>query len=206
MTQQGQSPGRPRDAGIDDRATAAVLHLLSGAPYSQLTLEAIAVEAQTSKPALRRRWKSMPGVVIHAMIATLGTSPTPNTGCVHCDLTEGLSGLAKSFADSPLGGALPGLLSDLAATPALRETFMAEYFEPRRASSRKVLEAAIVRGEVRETLEMELALDMLAAPLYHRVFFGHQPITAEVAEATVMGVLRGIATPIWAGHRENRGK
>ncbi|WP_038463248.1 TetR-like C-terminal domain-containing protein [Arthrobacter sp. PAMC 25486] len=202
MTQQGSAQGRPRDTGIDERATAAVLFLLAKAPYNQLTLEAIAAQAQTSKPALRRRWQSMPGVVIHALIATLGSSPTPDTGCVHCDLTEGISSLARSFADSPLARALPGLMSDVANEPELHETFMNDYFEPRRASTRRVLESAILRGELRQTLDMELALDMLAAPLYHRVFFGHQPITTDVAEATVMAVLRGIATDTWPGHRE----
>ncbi|AIY00930.1 Transcriptional regulator, TetR family [Arthrobacter sp. PAMC 25486] len=179
-----------------------MLFLLAKAPYNQLTLEAIAAQAQTSKPALRRRWQSMPGVVIHALIATLGSSPTPDTGCVHCDLTEGISSLARSFADSPLARALPGLMSDVANEPELHETFMNDYFEPRRASTRRVLESAILRGELRQTLDMELALDMLAAPLYHRVFFGHQPITTDVAEATVMAVLRGIATDTWPGHRE----
>jgi AcrR family transcriptional regulator len=193
--------GRPRDASIDARATAAVLTLLARGPYRSLTLEAIAAEAETSKPALRRRWKTLPGVVVHTLITTLGTSPTPNTGCVHCDLVAGVTNLAATFGDSPLAQALPGLVSDLAADPELAEVFRRDYFEARRATSRAVLEAAMERGEIVADLDMELALDLLAAPLYYRVFFGHQPITRDVAERTVLSVLRGIGTAQWrAGH------
>jgi AcrR family transcriptional regulator len=190
-------PGRPRDASIDARAIRAVLRLLDRVPYGELTLEAVAAEAGTSKPALRRRWRNLPGVVVHALIATLGTTPTPDTGCVHCDLITGITNLADAFADSALARALPGLVSDLRSDPELAEVFRRDYFEARRKTSRTVIEAAIARGEVAAGIDVELVLDLLAAPLYYRVIFGHQPISRELAERTVMSVLDGIATPLW---------
>lgn len=185
---------------IDVRATEAVVELLDTLPYSALTLEAVAAAAGTSKPALRRRWKSLPGVVVHTLISLLGTTPTPDTGCVHCDLVKGISNLAEAFEDSPITRALPGLLSDLEADPELRELFRRDYFEARRATSRVVLEHAIERGDIQEGLDMELTLDLLAAPLYYRAFFGHQPIDAGLAERTVLSVLNGVATPDWQRH------
>jgi AcrR family transcriptional regulator len=196
----GEPIGRPRDASIDTRATQAVLRLLERMPYGELTFEALAAEAGTSKPALRRRWRTLPGVVVHTLIETLGTTPTPDTGCVHCDLIVGITNLADTFADSPLTRALPGLVSDLASDPELAQTFSRDYFEARRATSRTVLEAAVARGEIDADVDMELTLDLLAAPMYYRAFFGHQPITREVAERTVMSVLEGIATPVWRSH------
>lgn len=194
--------GRPRDSTIDARATEAVVELLSTLPYSALTLEAVATAAGTSKPALRRRWKSLPGVVVHTFISVLGTTPTPDTGCVHCNLVHGITNLAEVFEGSPITRALPGLLSDLEADPGLRADFLRDYFEARRATSRTVLEHAVERGEIQEGLDMELALDLLAAPLYYRAFFGHQPIDAGLAERTVLSVLNGIATPEWRRHHE----
>lgn len=194
--------GRPRDTAIDARATEAVLELLDRMPYSALTMERVAAAAGTSKPALRRRWKSLPGVVVHTLISVLGTTPTPDTGCVHCDLVAGISNLADTFAGSSVTGALPGLISDLAGDPELRELFLRDYFEARRSTTRTVLENAIERGEIHQGIDMELTLDLLAAPLYYRAFFGHQPIDRGVAERTVLSVLNGIATPVWKRHHQ----
>lgn len=189
--------GRPRDAAIDARVSEAVVDLLGTAPYSALTMELIAAAAGTSKPALRRRWKSLPGIVVHTLISVLGTTPTPDTGCVHCDLVTGISNLGEAFGNSPITRALPGLISDLEADPELRDFFRRRYFEARRATTRTVLEHAIERREIQAGLDMELTLDLLAAPLYYRAFFGHQPIDADLARRTVMSVLNGVATPEW---------
>lgn len=191
------SQGRPRDAAIDTRVTEAVVELLRIAPYRALTMERVAVAAGTSKPALRRRWKSLPGIVVHTLISVLGTAPTPDTGCVHCDLISGISNLGEAFGDSPITRALPGLISDLEADPELRDLFRREYFEARRATTRTVLEHAIERRDIKAGLDMELTLDLLAAPLYYRAFFGHQPIDADLAKRTVLSVLNGVATPEW---------
>jgi AcrR family transcriptional regulator len=192
--------GRPRDSTIDDRATEAVIELLESGPYSALTMEGVAAAADTSKPALRRRWKSLPGIVVHTLISVLGTTPTPDTGCVHCDLVSGISNIVDGFSSSPITRALPGLLSDLEADPELRALFHREYFEARRATTRAVLDHAVERGDIRPGIDMELTLDLLAAPLYYRAFFGHQPLDRGVAERTVLSVLSGVATAEWQQH------
>lgn len=212
MTQSGQdnslpagprTQGRPRDATIDGRVVEAVVELLSIVPYSELTMEGVASAAGTSKPALRRRWKSLPGIVVHTLISVLGTAPTPDTGCVHCDLVAGISNLGEAFGNSPITRALPGLISDLESDLELRDLFRREYFEARRATTRIVLEQAIGRRDIRVGLDMELTLDLLAAPLYFRAFFGHQPIDADMAKRTVLSVLNGVATPEWQlDHRD----
>lgn len=194
------TPGRPRDASIDARSTEAVIQLLGTLPYSALTLDGVAAAAGTSKPALRRRWKSLPGVIVHTFISVLGTTPTPDTGCVHCDLVTGISNLAEAFESSPITRALPGLLSDLEKDPELRQRFLLDYFEARRATTRAVLERAVESGDIRPGIDMDLTLDLLAAPLYYRAFFGHQPIDAVLAERTVLSVLNGVATVEWQRH------
>ncbi|WP_242664243.1 TetR-like C-terminal domain-containing protein [Plantibacter elymi (nom. nud.)] len=132
------------------------------------------------------------------------TARRPDTGCVHCDLITGISTLADAFQGSPITRALPGLVSDLEADPALREVFRRDYFEARRATSRAVLEHAVERGDIQGGLDMELTLDLLAAPLYYRAFFGHQPIDDGLAERTVLSVLNGVASVDWQRHHRAR--
>ena len=185
--------GRPRDVSIDARAAEAVVRLLTTGTYRELTLDRVAAEAGTSKPALRRRWGSLPGVVVHALVTVVGTSPTPDTGCLRCDLVVGIGTLAESVATTPVGAALPGLVADLAGDAELRAIFSERYFEARRATTRIVLQQAVERGEVDPAVDLELVLDLLAAPLYYRTLFAHQPIDGRTAEAVVDLVLAGVA-------------
>jgi AcrR family transcriptional regulator len=186
-------PGRPRDASIDERAAAAVLRLLDQGSYRELTLDRVAVEAGTSKPALRRRWASLPGVVVHALITVMGTTPTPDTGCLRCDLVAGIGGLAETFVSTPITSALPGLVADLAGDAELRERFTRDYFDARRDTTRAVLARAVDRGELNTAIDVELALDLLAAPLYYRALFAHEPISPRTAETIVDIVLNGLS-------------
>src|ERR1043165_78381 len=73
--------GRPRDERIDIAVRNAVLEILNEVGYGRLTLEAVAACAGTSKPTLRRRWRSRQHLVVSALVQTMGSSPTPDTGC-----------------------------------------------------------------------------------------------------------------------------
>jgi hypothetical protein len=41
--------------------------------------------------------------------------------------------------------------------------------QPRRAATREVLERAIARGELRDDLDLELAMDVLVGPIIYRL-------------------------------------
>lgn len=197
-------PGRPRDTSIDDRTAAAVLRLLGQGTYRDLTLDRVAAEARTSKPALRRRWGSLPGVVVHTLMTVMGTSPTPDTGCLRCDLVTGIGGLAETLASTPVTAALPGLIADLAGDADLRERFIRDYFDARRSTTRTVLVRAIDHGELDPSTDVELMLDLLAAPLYYRALFGHEPIAAGTAEAIVDALLDGLSVAPGSTHGVGR--
>ncbi|MFC5187538.1 TetR/AcrR family transcriptional regulator [Actinomadura harenae] len=187
-------PGRPRDARIDETVPRAVLDLLDEVGYAGLTMEGVAARAGTSKPALRRRWRSLPHMVVEALARTVGTSPTPDTGCTHCDLVTGIGTLSRAFTTTVGRRVLPALVADLAGDPDLEKEFRRSYFEPRRATTAAALRRGIERGDIRPDADIDLLLDMLAATTYYRVLFGHLPITPGLAEDVVTVVLAGVAT------------
>ncbi|UQI45378.1 TetR/AcrR family transcriptional regulator [Streptomyces sp. HU2014] len=192
-----QRAGRPRDERIDAAVPAAVMEILGESGYGSLTLEAVAARAGTSKPALRRRWRSRQHLVVDALVTTVGTTPTPDTGCTHCDLIAGIATLSHSFGN-PLGRrVLPALIADLADTPDLERAFLEKFFHTRRASTAEALRRGIERGDIRPDADIDLLLDMLASTTYYRVLFGHLPVTATLAEDVVGVVLRGVATAEW---------
>ncbi|MFI1801738.1 TetR/AcrR family transcriptional regulator [Streptomyces sp. NPDC020379] len=192
-----QRAGRPRDGRIDAAVPAAVMELLNESGYGNLTLEAVAARAGTSKPALRRRWRSRQHLVVDALVTTVGTAPTPDTGCTHCDLIAGIGTLSQAFGTSLGRRVLPALIADLADTPDLKSAFLEKFFHTRRASTAEALRRGIRRGDIRPDADIDLLLDMLASTTYYRVLFGHLPVTPTLAEDVVQVVMSGVATEQW---------
>ncbi|NIH82737.1 TetR/AcrR family transcriptional regulator [Amycolatopsis viridis] len=189
--------GRPRDHRIDVAVRDAAVDVLNEVGYAGLTLEAVAARAGTSKPALRRRWRGRQHLVVDALVTTVGATPTPDTGCTHCDLIAGIHSLTEAFTTRIGRRVLPALVADLADDPELAELFLREYFHKRRASTAAALRRGIERGDLDPELDLDLALDMLASTIYYRVLFGHLPVTDELAERVVDVVLGGVATVEW---------
>ncbi|WP_093894755.1 TetR/AcrR family transcriptional regulator [Streptomyces sp. Ncost-T10-10d] len=189
--------GRPRDVRIDDAVPQAVMEILNEAGYGGLTMEGVATRAGTSKPALRRRWRSRQHLVVESLARVVGTAPTPDTGCTHCDLIAGIGTLSEAFTTAVGRRVLPALVADLANDPELEKEFLDAYFHPRRATTAGALRRGIDRGDIRSDADIDLLLDMLASTTYYRVLFGHLPITPELAEGVVSVVMAGVATERW---------
>ncbi|MGW7516456.1 TetR/AcrR family transcriptional regulator C-terminal ligand-binding domain-containing protein [Streptomyces sp. NPDC054796] len=189
--------GRPRDERIDRAVRDAVMEILNEVGYASLTLEAVASRGGTSKPALRRRWRSRQHLVVDSLAETLGTTPTPDTGCTHCDLIAGIGTLSQAFTTTVGRRALPALVADLADDPQLEREFLDSFFHPRRASTAEALRRGIRRGDIRADADIDLLLDMLASTTYYRVLFAHLPVTPTLAEDVVTVVLAGVATDQW---------
>ncbi|GAB3988563.1 TetR/AcrR family transcriptional regulator [Actinoallomurus acanthiterrae] len=191
--------GRPRDPRIDDAVPRAVIEILNEVGYGGLTMEGAATRAGTSKPAIRRRWRSRQHLVVGALAATFGTAPTPDTGCTHCDLIAGISTLSDAFTTAIGRKALPALVADLTDDAELEKEFLDVFFHPRRATTAEALRRGIDRGDIRPDADIDLLLDMLASTTYYRVLFGHLPITPQLAEDVVSVIMAGVATERWRG-------
>jgi AcrR family transcriptional regulator len=193
----GNRSGRPRDTRIDNSVLTATIELLEDVGYADLTLEAIATRAGTTKPAIRRRWPSRQHLVVDALAHTMGTDPTPDRGCTHCDLIVGIDSLSQAFTGGIAQRALPPLVADLATNPELERSFLNRLFHPRRASTAEAIRRGIDRGDLKPEVNIDLLLDMLAAVTYYRLLYRHLPVTADLSEQIVRMVLTGAATEHW---------
>lgn len=78
-------------------------------------------------------------------------------------------------------------------------SFSAEYqrrmVEPRRDQARAIFAAAIGRGEIPAETKVEVAIDLIYGPLYHRLLHGHAPLDDQFVDNIVDMALCGIRTP-----------
>ncbi|MEV4169140.1 TetR/AcrR family transcriptional regulator [Nonomuraea sp. NPDC049709] len=184
--------GRPRDPAIDVAVLEATLAALFSVGYTRLSLEDVARQAGTTKPAIRRRWPGRSHLVLAALGSRLGAIKAPDTGCTLCDLDECLKLFARAFrCISP--DVLGPLLADCAGDPELRQTFMTTLFDPPRTAVQRTLARAYERGDLREEVDPAIVLDLLGSFVYYRVLFSHLPIDDREIEHAVETLLRGVA-------------
>jgi AcrR family transcriptional regulator len=185
-------PGRPRDRDIDAAVLRTTLGVLSEVGYGRLTLEEVARQAGTTKPAIYRRWPNRQRLVLAALGPRLGRLRAPETGCTLCDLDECLKVFVAAFRRMP-ADVLGALYADCAGDPELRTAFMAELFEPPRAAVRETLDRAHARDELRDDVDRELVLDLIGSLVHYRALFGHAATSDVEVERAVEVLLQGIA-------------
>ncbi len=191
--ERGRVLGRPRDDRIDADVVAAVLQTLRAHGYRAVTIDGIARKVKRARTSLYRRWRSKRHLVAYAVLSEMGDRPASDTGALRTDLEAAVGTLVSAFA-GPLGKALAGLVADMAQDGALARTIRSEVLAARRSSMRAAFERARSRREARNSLDVELMLDMLTGPFYYRALFGHAPITRKMASAVVDYVVR-VAAP-----------
>jgi AcrR family transcriptional regulator len=183
------SPGRPRDTAIDGAVLDATVAVLAERGWSGFALEAVAARAGTTKAAIRRRWPVRQRLVVDALATLLASPPSPDNGCTRCDLVQSVDLLTELLNDRLPPGVLAPLVADC-ADPELRRHLLDTLVAPTREAVAVAVRRAVGRGELREDVDPDMVVDLLAASVYQRVLFGDAP---QDARTLVDVLLRGVA-------------
>jgi AcrR family transcriptional regulator len=150
--------------------TQAVLDEWSEQGYGRLSMEAVAKRAGVGKSALYRRWPSKQemamAVVSELMVAA---AIAPDTGSLRGDLRAALDTLMAWLTHPYFSRILPDLVAESARNSELASLSEAMIGAPRRERGRVIYERAIERGELPADSDLELVLDLVAAPIYWRL-------------------------------------
>ena len=170
----------------------ATIAVLGRSGYGGFTLEEVAREARTTKPAIYRRWGNRQRLMLDALGQRLGAVGAPDTGCTLCDLDECLKLFVGAFRRLPPDVIGP-LWADCAGDAELRAAFLDAVFDPPRAAVRETLERAHAGGDLRADVDLDLIVDLAGSLIHYRVLFGHAPTSDVQIERAVEALLQGIA-------------
>jgi len=84
------------------------------------------------------------------------------------------------------------LIADAQAQNEIATAIREQWLRPRRAVAADLIRRGVAEGEFRADLDVEVALDLLFAPVYYRLLLGHEPMTDAFATATVEYVVTGL--------------
>jgi AcrR family transcriptional regulator len=188
--------GRPRSesARLAILAAAGDLMLTGGLPAA--TMDAIAARAGASKATIYKWWPSRAAVALDGFLDRVaGTLAIPPAMSAPQALTWQIDALIQIFRDTTAGPLMRALVAAAQADPDIAQALRDQWLGPRRAVSLEILRSGVRRGEIRSGLDEEAIMDQLFAPVYHRLFFGHAPMSDDLAAVMVAQLMAGIAAP-----------
>jgi AcrR family transcriptional regulator len=150
----------------------------------------VAARAGVHEPSIYRRWGTREALIVDAVRTHIGEEiPVPDTGSLRGDLTVFLE-RSIAFLSSPLGAQLvrATALAPGAAAPDAREL----YWPGRLGQIGVLFERAVARGEIAETADRALAVELLLAPLYFRLLITQAPLDDALAGRLADVILRGL--------------
>jgi AcrR family transcriptional regulator len=185
-------PGRPRSKRAHRAILQAANELLEGEGFAAVTMEAIAERAEVSKATVYRWWPNRAAVVMDGFLSTVSSEvPFPHTGHAREDIRLHMRRLTEAFSGR-MGPTVAALIAEGQAEPELAEALRSRWLSVRRAEAKEILELGIERGELREGLDLEVAVDILYGPIYYRLLVGHAPLDGDFADALAEHIFAGL--------------
>ncbi|BCJ60128.1 TetR/AcrR family transcriptional regulator [Micromonospora endophytica] len=190
----------PDPARRSERSRLAVLRatreLVTEVGYAGLSIEAIAARAGVGKQTIYRWWRSKGAVVFDAILAlsegSEGAVTLPDTGDIEADLKVVLRATVAEFADPAFEAPIRALNLEIASDPELAAEYRKRLAAPVDEAKKARLRSAQQAGQIRADADLDLALELLYAPLYQRWLLRSAPLTPEYADALVEHVLRAL--------------
>lgn len=186
-------PGRPRSEESRQSILRSTLKLLKqDGGFPELSIEAIAADANVGKTTVYRWWSTKAALVADAFFASAEEElQFPNTGSVQRDMSLQMRRVIRIFR-SDRGKVVAALLAGGQSDPELLEAFRDRFLWPKRRQAYQTLQRGLDRGELPADSDLDLILDALYGPIYMRFLIRHDKLNESFADEICELVLEGL--------------
>jgi AcrR family transcriptional regulator len=189
--------GSPDPARRSKRAHTAILaatrELIMAVGYDAMTIEAIASAAGVGKQTIYRWWPSKAAVVLDMWVPDVEQQLAfPDTGDVAADFTTQIRAMMELSQDPLFGPSLRALIAEAQHDQALAQKLLDRIFAPRAEQGKERLRAAQQARQVRDDVDLDIAMDLLYGGFYRRFLLRIAPVTADYPKAVVDAALAGL--------------
>jgi AcrR family transcriptional regulator len=179
-----------RAARVVTDVLTATAEELSRVGYAALRVEDVALRSGVNKTTIYRRWPTKPELVGAALRAVWEPPDVPNTGSVRGDFIASLAKTA-AFAMSPIGKGLTHVIQLERAHPEV-EPIARSLREEYRALREQLVTRGIERGELAAGTDPRFVSNLVAAPIFSRLFTDGESVDSAFIERVVDVVLTGL--------------
>lgn len=196
-TAQPPSTGRRRNPATRAAILATTFDVVAELGYARLTIEKVAAKAGVGKQTIYRWWPNKGALVLDAVLErSLGPgepSGLPDTGDLEEDLTAVLVATVEEFADPAFDRALRGLTAAIIEDEELSRAYRERLDEPMRELKRRRLRQAQAVGQLDADVDLDLAVDLVFAPVTRRWTERSGDLTPAGVRAIVRHALHGLS-------------
>ncbi|ORW00027.1 TetR/AcrR family transcriptional regulator [Mycobacterium kyorinense] len=185
--------GRPRDKRIDGAVLRATVELLAETGYADLSVDAIARRANTSKPAIYRRWPGKAHLVHEAVFPLGDATALPDTGSLAGDVREMVRRTAAVLTTPAARAALPGLVAEMAADLTLHSALLERFGDILSRGLSQRLADAVARGEARPDVTAAEVVEAVAGTTFLALLTRADQLDDTWIERTAALITRGIS-------------
>jgi AcrR family transcriptional regulator len=173
----------------------AALQLCAELGYGRLTIEAIAARAGVSKKTIYRWWPSKGAVVLEAVddVADV-VAHHVDTGDLTADLHAELTAVIN-LLNPPNNSAVTGLIAEALHDNEFAHDLRERLIQPRITEFKERLRKAQISGQLAHDADLDIALDLLYGPIYHRLVFDLGMPDPEQLHRLIAHALRAFGTP-----------
>ncbi|GAA3038682.1 TetR/AcrR family transcriptional regulator [Streptosporangium longisporum] len=191
----------PNPARRSEQSRRAILtaafDLVAETGYAKLTIEAIAARAGVGKQTIYRWWPSKGAVFVEAVLSMGGGEgqdlSLPDTGDLGADLRQVLRAIVDEYNDPRLEAMSRALNLELLQDPSMNTEITERVMGPHLEATKERLRSAQRAGQVAADADLDVAVELLYGPVYHRWMLRTAPLTHAYADTLVefaLGALR----------------
>ena len=190
-SEEKRSPGRPRSEAARRAILRSTLRLLRHKGYNDLSIEAIACDANVGKATVYRWWPNKGALVVDAFSSSVHKELLfPDTGSVYSDVSFQMNRVVQLFR-SRRGQIVAALIGGGQTDPELIEAFRERFVRPRRLEAYATLRKGIERRELPQNADLNLILDSLYGAIYMRFLIWKDGLNEQFIEDICRLVLDG---------------
>lgn len=187
-----KSIGARRNPASQEAILDAAEHVLREMGLAGFSIEAVARHARAGKPTIYRWWPNRTALMLDVYKRFKHVRAFPDKGSLRGDLI--------AFLDNQLMGfwqdGLPGLVYRAVIAEAQNDDAAAAALQAYQAERKQVavqmVERAKARGEVPESADAVLIIDLVVSYAWHQLLLGHLDEAMDRIEAVVDMVLGGV--------------
>src|SRR5919204_4352055 len=186
--------GRPRHPDVDRAILEATLDAFIQDGYEGMSVDGVAERAGVAKATVYRRWPSKQELLIAAGQHLYEEHVHfPDSGELRTDLVTLLRVVRHMATQTKAGQAMPRMVREVAAGTSLGRAFQERILLPRFRLAKEILARAQERGELREDLDLDLAVASLVGTVIFLHLLGRlRDMPPDVPERLVAQLLEGI--------------
>ena len=186
-------PGRPRSELANRAILDAARDLLVEKGFTRLRLEHVAARAGVGKATVYRHWASRAELIVEAISSLVTDDEAVDRGSLREDLRAAYERIGQVCSTGVMSQVLSTLAEAAGRDPELASVHK-DFVARRRRPLLFALERAAARGEMRPGVDLSVAADLVAGPMFYKKLVHHECPDAAYGAALLDLVLAALTS------------